>query len=76
MYEKAPREVDRAVAPLARDSAEADEAERHDKQLPLMPSLKKWKKTVLYCVALTPCILMFGYDYAIVGTSSAMPSFQ
>ncbi|UNI22899.1 hypothetical protein JDV02_008743 [Purpureocillium takamizusanense] len=47
-----------------------------NKDLTLLQSIKKWPRVVLYCVGLTFAILMYGYDYAIVGTTSAMPSFQ
>ncbi|GJN71779.1 hypothetical protein PLICBS_005847 [Purpureocillium lilacinum] len=65
-----------AVATV-RDNARAGgvETDPH-KDLTLWKSVKKWPKVVLYCVGLTFAILMYGYDYAIVGTTSAMPSFQ
>lgn len=44
--------------------------------LTLWQSIKKWRRVVLVCVAMTSAILMYGYDYVIVGTVSAMPSFQ
>ncbi|EQL01872.1 alpha glucoside transporter [Ophiocordyceps sinensis CO18] len=47
-----------------------------DAHLTLWQAIKKWRRVVLYCVGLTSGILMFGYDYVIVGTTSAMPSFQ
>ncbi|KAM4062695.1 major facilitator superfamily protein [Hirsutella rhossiliensis] len=47
-----------------------------DANLTLWQAIKKWRRVVLYCVGLTSGILMFGYDYVIVGTTSAMPSFQ
>lgn len=33
-------------------------------------------RVVIYSLCMTLAILMYGYDYAIVGTVSAMPSFQ
>lgn len=39
-------------------------------------SVKKWRRIVWYCIGLSSAILMYGYDYVIVGTVSAMPSFQ
>ncbi len=65
-----------AVATV-RDNARAGAVETDPhKDLTLWKSVKKWPKVVLYCVGLTFAILMYGYDYAIVGTTSAMPSFQ
>ncbi|KAL0943362.1 maltose permease (alpha glucoside transporter) [Colletotrichum truncatum] len=44
--------------------------------LTLWQSIKKWRRVVLYCIGMTSAILLYGYDYVIVGTVSAMPSFQ
>lgn len=55
--------------------ADAVETDPH-KHLTLWKSIRKWREVVLYCFGLTFSILMYGYDYAIVGTTSAMPSFQ
>ncbi|KAM0328573.1 hypothetical protein ACHAQA_004981 [Verticillium albo-atrum] len=44
--------------------------------LKLRQSLWKWRRIVFYCMGMTSAILMYGYDYVIVGTVSAMPSFQ
>lgn len=44
--------------------------------LTLKESLKKWRRVVMYSLCLASAILMYGYDYVIVGTVSAMPSFQ
>lgn len=44
--------------------------------LTLWQSIKKWRRVVLYCMGMTSAILLYGYDYVIVGTVSAMPSFQ
>ncbi|POR38593.1 Uncharacterized protein TPAR_01210 [Tolypocladium paradoxum] len=35
--------------------------------------IRSWPRIVLYCIA---GILMYGYDNVVVGTTSAMPSFQ
>lgn len=43
--------------------------------LTLKQSLKKWRRVVVYSFCLASAILMYGYDYVIVGTASAMPSF-
>ncbi|KAK6212140.1 hypothetical protein QIS74_10094 [Colletotrichum tabaci] len=48
----------------------------HYGHLTLWQSIKKWRRVVLYCIGMTSAILMYGYDYVIVGTTSAMPSFQ
>jgi hypothetical protein len=44
--------------------------------LTLKESVKKWRRVVVYSFCLASAILMYGYDYVIVGTVSAMPSFQ
>ncbi|KAF9877105.1 maltose permease [Colletotrichum karsti] len=44
--------------------------------LTLWQSIKKWRRVVFYCIGMTSAILLYGYDYVIVGTVSAMPSFQ
>lgn len=44
--------------------------------LTLKESLIKWRRVVIYSLCMTSAILMYGYDYVIVGTVSAMPSFQ
>ncbi|KIE01653.1 alpha glucoside transporter, partial [Metarhizium majus ARSEF 297] len=44
--------------------------------LTLWQSVKRYKNVVWCCIGLTTTILLFGYDYVIVGTTSAMPSFQ
>lgn len=47
-----------------------------DAHLTLKQSLVKWRRVVVYSLCMTSGILMFGYDYVIIGTVSAMPSFQ
>lgn len=47
-----------------------------DAHLTLKQSLKKWRRVAIYSLCMTSAILMYGYDYVIVGTVSAMPSFQ
>jgi hypothetical protein len=47
-----------------------------DDNLTLWQALRKWKRVSWYCVGLTSAMIMFGFDYVIVGSSSAMPSFQ
>ncbi|KAL3469639.1 general substrate transporter [Aspergillus californicus] len=42
----------------------------------LMQSLKQAPETVAWCLALTPGILLYGYDLVIVGNVSSMPEFQ
>ncbi|KAK2605862.1 hypothetical protein QQS21_003702 [Conoideocrella luteorostrata] len=44
--------------------------------LTLWQSSKKYKNVIWCCIGLTTTILLYGYDYVIVGTTSAMPSFQ
>ncbi|EGX93814.1 sugar transporter, putative [Cordyceps militaris CM01] len=44
--------------------------------LTLFQAIKKWKRVFWYSLAISSTILMFGYDYVIVGNSSSMPAFQ
>ena len=44
--------------------------------LTLWQGLKRWPRIVLYCMAVSTGVSMYGYDYVVVGTTSAMPSFQ
>ena len=44
--------------------------------LTLLQSLKRWRLIAFYCLGMSSAILMYGYDYVIIGTVSAMPSFQ
>ncbi|KAJ5832867.1 hypothetical protein N7474_001178 [Penicillium riverlandense] len=39
-------------------------------------SVRRWHKLVGYCVALSSAILLYGYDFVIIGTVSAMPAFK
>ena len=48
----------------------------HETNIPLWHSLKRWPKVVMYNLALSSAILLYGYDLVIVGTVSAMPAFQ
>lgn len=45
-------------------------------ELTLWQSTKRYRNVVWCCIGLTTTILLYGYDYVIVGTTSAMPSFQ
>ncbi|KAF4461921.1 maltose permease [Fusarium albosuccineum] len=47
-----------------------------DNDLTLFQSMRKWHRVTLYCIGMTSAIIMYGFDYVIVGSSSAMPSFQ
>lgn len=62
-------------APCDASSTATLEANEFD-HLTFWQSVKKWKRIVWYCIGLTSAILMYGYDYVIVGTVSAMPAFQ
>ncbi|XWW94608.1 hypothetical protein V2A60_002553 [Cordyceps javanica] len=44
--------------------------------LTLWQAIKKWKRVFWYSLAISSTILMFGYDFVIVGNSSSMPAFQ
>ncbi|KAJ5151623.1 hypothetical protein N7492_009918 [Penicillium capsulatum] len=43
---------------------------------PLWESVKKWPRVILYCLALSSAVILYGYDLIVVGTVSAMPAFQ
>lgn len=58
------------------DSMDEPLQTNEDAHLTLKQSLKKWRRVVIYSLCMTSAILMYGYDYVIVGTVSAMPSFQ
>ena len=51
-------------------------SEDPESRIALRESVKKWRRVVLYCVGMSSAILMYGYDYAIIGTTAAMPGFQ
>lgn len=57
------------------DAKSAIERDEHA-DMRLFQAIKKWRRVTLFCVGMTSAILMYGYDYVIVGTVSAMPSFQ
>ncbi|KAJ3475109.1 hypothetical protein NLG97_g9572 [Lecanicillium saksenae] len=44
--------------------------------LTVFQAVKKWKRVFWYSLAISSSILMFGYDFVIVGNSSSMPAFQ
>jgi hypothetical protein len=48
----------------------------NDNDLTLRQAAKKYRRVLWYCIGLTSAILLYGYDYVIVGSVSAMPSFQ
>ncbi|KAJ5701104.1 Major facilitator superfamily domain general substrate transporter [Penicillium malachiteum] len=57
---------------ISRTSTETTSQEH----VPLWNSVKRWPKVVMYNLALSSAILLYGYDLVIVGTVSAMPAFQ
>ena len=69
-----------ARAASSTSSANAHKGENietnEDVHLTLMESVKKWRRIVYFSLGITSAILMYGYDYVIIGTISAMPSFQ
>lgn len=44
--------------------------------LSLWQAIRKWKRVFLFSLGMSSAILMYGYDYVIVGNASAMPAFQ
>ena len=70
---RAPSSADSAASPVHKgEHIETNE----DIHLTLWESVKKWKRIVYFSLGITSAILMYGYDYVIIGTISAMPSFQ
>lgn len=57
------------------DSMRAIEKDEFD-DLTFWQAIKKWKHIFWYSMLLSTTIIMYGYDYVIVATVSAMPSFQ
>lgn len=47
-----------------------------NKHVPLWHSVRRFHKVFGYCLALSISVLLYGYDFVIVGTVSAMPAFQ
>lgn len=47
-----------------------------DVQQSLWQNIKKYRKVVYIALGLTSPIVLYGYDYVIVGTVSGMPGFQ
>lgn len=47
-----------------------------DEQRTLWQNVRKYRKVTYVTLAVTSAILLYGYDYVIVGTISAMPYFQ
>ena len=48
----------------------------NDEQRTLWQNVKKYRKVTYVTFGITSAILLYGYDYVIVGTVSAMPVFQ
>lgn len=46
------------------------------KDLSLWQAIKKWHRIFWFCIGLSSTIVLYGYDYVIIATVSAMPSFQ
>ena len=67
--------VETATGNVLPDSSDELQTNEHA-HLTLKESLKKWRTVVMYSLCMASAILMYGYDYVIVGTVSAMPSFQ
>ena len=44
--------------------------------VPLWYSARRWRKLIEYCFALSSAILLYGYDFVIIGTVSAMLAFK
>lgn len=44
--------------------------------LTLWQAIRKWNRLFWYSLAISTTILMFGYDFVVVGNSSSMPAFQ
>lgn len=64
-----------AVEPLEHAIQQVDESNT-SQELTLLKSIRTFPKIVGYCIGLSSAILLYGYDLVIVGTVSAMPTFQ
>lgn len=69
--------IDKTTQEFVEDvSPSSTDIPAHATHTPLWQLLKRWPKVVMYCLALSSAILLYGYDLVIVGTVSAMPAFQ
>ncbi|KAH8651421.1 general substrate transporter [Xylariales sp. PMI_506] len=57
-------------------SAATQPAVREEKPLTLRQYYERWPRILLWCFALTSAILLYGYDFVIVGNITSMPEFQ
>ncbi|RSH91595.1 hypothetical protein EHS25_008964 [Saitozyma podzolica] len=57
-------------------AADAERGEQFEKQLGVWESLKMYKRAVFFSFAASTCIIMEGYDTALLGSFWALPSFQ
>ena len=64
------------TAPKREEDDDDDAASETSDTMTLWQAVRKYHRVTLYCVGLTSAILMYGFDYVIVGTVSSMPSFQ
>ncbi|KAJ5118299.1 Major facilitator superfamily domain general substrate transporter [Penicillium atrosanguineum] len=67
------KETQQFVEDVLRTDTNTDPKTQH---VPLWQSVKKWPRVIAYCLILSSAILLYGYDLVIVGSVSAMPSFQ
>lgn len=73
MSDSQEKETQQFVEDISRTDTNNDPKTQH---VPLWQSVKKWPRVIIYCLILSSAILLYGYDLVIVGSVSAMPSFQ
>jgi hypothetical protein len=61
---------------VQQEEAEAEVEVDLDAHHTLLQNAKKYRKVVYIMLGLSSAILLYGYDYVIVGTVAGMPSFQ
>ena len=61
---------------LITEVASAASSHAGDEQRSVWQNVKKYRNVTCVTFGITSAILLYGYDYVVVGTVSGMPSFQ
>lgn len=56
-------------------SSKPDSIPEPEDSLTLWAAVRRWPKVVGYCLALTTTIILWGYDFSLVGAVGGMPVF-
>jgi MFS transporter, SP family, general alpha glucoside:H+ symporter len=72
---KNPRVTD-AVHLESTPTPAVDTRHMDSENLPLKAAIKQYPRVVAYCLALTTAILLWGYDFVIVGSITGVSNFQ